>query len=437
MKGRRAAAAALFTLGMLVTVLLPATDAQAAPPTPSPDAAMLVNVPPENNCAEMKEVLKELAERGDKRGIICHEERTPSKALRSKARELVEALAEPIPFPSWCIDNATGNWEFWHRRLACQYRDNQVEILYAWRNNVLQEVGRAWLVLADLAAINPNDPTWQHQQQIIPFRLEGQASAGMTVAGGFSCEGWCLYGGQNYSRQPLAINTVVQGVRDFFTTVSTSGQVGEITTRLDVAFGKPGFVFTPVQVFAPKVRCDNAVPGVTTVGCVFPQYIPTMDYSLSGPYPGLARHLQKAQESGLPGAPGGLPLNRMTDETLRDRNGTTACPAAWPRPNGLDCDEYPFRSTVQGAYTAWSYTPDNPATPPRRPWPARTHDGCGSPAPPVPVFTPGVDPTSPNGYSVCFIPLAQNRGGGAALNANLYVAERVINGDAFYVEILP
>ncbi|GAA2565212.1 MULTISPECIES: hypothetical protein [Streptomyces] len=98
------------------------------------------------------------------------------------------------------------------------------------------------------------------------------------------------------------------------------------------------------------MRCDNATPGTSAVGCVIPSCAPVDVVSLSGPHPNHARHVRDAQASGLPGAyPDGQPLHRLTDQALRDRNGNTACPQAtsggYPRPNDYSCDEYPFRST--------------------------------------------------------------------------------------------
>ncbi|MEU4828629.1 hypothetical protein AB0H37_42845 [Actinomadura sp. NPDC023710] len=298
---------------------------------------------------------------------------------------------------------------------------------------ILTEVGQIWYIQADLMLINPNTATYQYQQSIGPFKLERSAATGMTVSGGFSCVGWCEYGPVTYPKQNLTTNTVAEGERYFGTTVKNSGEIGDITVRADYSMGKSGFTNTPTEkTYGPQVRCDNALPGVSTVGCVFPQYIPAMDYSLTGPYPQLASHIKRAQESGLPGAPGGTPLNRITDATLRQKNGDRACPAAssggYPRPDGHDCDEYPFRSTVQGAYTAGSYTPDDPATPPARPWPARTFDGCQITEP---------RQTGDVGYSVCMIDSGQNQNGGSDLNSVLYVPERVLDRDRFYVWITP
>lgn len=90
-------------------------------------------------------------------------------------------------------------------------------------------------------------------------------------------------------------------------------------------------------------------------------------YSLSGPYPQLAQHIQAAQDSGLPNV-----LTRVTDPNISDANRATACPSSYPRPDGFSCDEYPFASTYQGAIftgggprpgTGASSTSGNPTRP--------------------------------------------------------------------------
>ncbi|MFK4101503.1 hypothetical protein ACI2L1_15760 [Streptomyces sp. NPDC019531] len=137
---------------------------------------------------------------------------------------------------------------------------------------------------------------------------------------------------------------------------------------------------------------------------------------LRTPHPG-------AQASGLPGAyPNGTPLTRLTDAALRQSNGDTACPQAssggYPRPTGYSCDEYPFRSTWQGAFTS--------ATPPN---PGRTFDWCQ-----ISALPQGV--TGPNGWSACMIPATENSNAGSQDLRVFYNDNRVIEQDPFFVWIV-
>ena len=129
-------------------------------------------------------------------------------------------------------------------------------------------------------------------------------------------------------------------------------------------------------------------------------------------YPNFGRHVRDAQNSGLPGAyPDGTPLTRLTDATLSRRNGDTACPDSYPRPSGYSCDEYPFRSTWQGAFTGGGS--------------GRTFDWCQINALPTGV-------TGPTGYSACMIPAIENSSAGGTLGY-FYSSNRVIEREPFHV----
>ncbi|MDI6105130.1 hypothetical protein QLQ12_41755 [Actinoplanes sp. NEAU-A12] len=146
--------------------------------------------------------------------------------------------------------------------------------------------------------------------------------------------------------------------------------------------------------------------------CVIPDYEPPWDVNATN-RPTFIRHMQSAEASGLRGFyPGGTPLTRLTDAGLRDQNGNTACPdrVNWPRPPGHSCDEYPFRSTHQGAFTGGGS--------------GRTFDWCQITALPTGI-------TGPNGYSSCMILAGENSSAGGLLNS-FYINNRVIENDAFY-----
>lgn len=98
-----------------------------------------------------------------------------------------------------------------------------------------------------------------------------------------------------------------------------------------------------------RPRCDTEAPGQ---GCVFPDFEPTMTYSLRTTRE-IGLHIRKAQASGQPGgrARGG-PLTRVS-QAAAAKNRSQVCPRSLVRryrrlrPDG-SCDEYPFASTQQG-----------------------------------------------------------------------------------------
>jgi hypothetical protein len=171
-------------------------------------------------------------------------------------------------------------------------------------------------------------------------------------------------------------------------------------------------VVTPVET----VRCDSATPGRFDIGCIFQNAEPAVfPAALSRAYPAFARHVHDAQNSGLPGSPQSFrPLHRLTDESEIDKNGRTACPASWERPEFLQCDEYPFRSTYEGARFQRLAG-----------FHGRTFSWCGIPQLP--------QESGENGWSSCFIWFRDNLGAGATLGS-WYRQNRILAQEPFYVE---
>jgi hypothetical protein len=258
--------------------------------------------------------------------------------------------------------------------------------------------------------------TWAHQLQLQQTSQWGQFVSGTTVDGNASCTGACSLNSSRFPAQPVAQDRFDNGESYFNSTSTAPGVIGSSTTTFTYTFHNPawdGGSATPGSVTQVSVRCDNALPGVSSAGCVFPLFVPVLNYAMSGLYPQLAQHIQDAQASGLPGSyPSGSPLTRLTDAALLDQNRRTACPSSYPRPPGYTCDEYPFASSQQGAYLSGGGP--------------RTFSYC--------QISLQDQSTGSQGYSVCMIDADQNSGGGRAL-LQFYNANRVIDSDPFYVWI--
>lgn len=92
---------------------------------------------------------------------------------------------------------------------------------------------------------------------------------------------------------------------------------------------------------------------------------------------------------------------------MKARNGNTACPSAsWlPRPTDYQCDEYPFRSTKEGAYIGGST--------------ARTHPWSS-----IALRATTTPSTGSAGYSICMINQKQNETAGTLLG-QFYLTNRI------------
>jgi len=168
-----------------------------------------------------------------------------------------------------------------------------------------------------------------------------------------------------------------------------------------------------VSLNLASYRCDNAI-GNRSAGCVFANIPGVAGFSQSL-NPDFVWHVYNAQLSGLPGQlSSGSYLTKLDNATLVNQNGTRACPSSIPRPSGYQCDEYPFRSTYQGAATGGGTQ-------------ARSFPWCQMPDP---------QQTGSSGWSRCFIPAGQNLSAGGLLGA-FYSNERILDGDLFQVGYLP
>ncbi len=179
---------------------------------------------------------------------------------------------------------------------------------------------------------------------------------------------------------------------------------------------------TNPSITAPAVhRCDDALPGYPK-GCVYDSVRPVHDV-LTYRYPAYARHLQLAINHFKMRSV----LTRTQNETLIDNNYKTACPPGYPKPTTpgtWSCDEYPFKSTYNGAYSQpygrniFLFS-----------WNSAYEFNCNA------SWLPSRAATDSGGYSVCIIPLAENSLGGADLGA-FYYKSRVLDGDDFQVRVI-
>jgi hypothetical protein len=114
---------------------------------------------------------------------------------------------------------------------------------------------------------------------------------------------------------------------------------------------------------------------------------------LGGPYKEVVEHIRDAQAAGLPGAyPNGIPLHRTYNQDQNEANREAACPRNLLKPPGKSCDEYPFASTHEGGLTG--------------------------------------------NFSRRMVDAIQNRDAGISLNLSYY-SERVLDGEEFWVYIVP
>ncbi|QBJ96802.1 hypothetical protein ERC79_13185 [Rhodococcus sp. ABRD24] len=170
---------------------------------------------------------------------------------------------------------------------------------------------------------------------------------------------------------------------------------------------------------SPLISCDASVGMRNTQGCSFAAVVPVLDYTDFTGLNEFMYHVKQAQLSGLPGANGGQPLNRVTSkQTIRDNRRGSCGGVTGPRPSGRSCDEYPFASTNQGARPGGPYAGLG-----------RTFPNCG-----IKDNDLQVGGTGGTGYSVCMIDRGQNSSAGSILGW-FYAKNRVLSGESFRVYV--
>jgi hypothetical protein len=196
---------------------------------------------------------------------------------------------------------------------------------------------------------------WAYQVELVQVSASGDA-VGSSAKGKGTCSGKCKVTESKFPSQAMGGNKEAVGQFFFDTTIKArpKGDKGTGHGTAHWTFNNPRWAAptNDITLNQPSVRCDNALPGTSKIGCVMP-YIPEMVYAKRGEYPELAKHIEYAQNTKhLPGKHGTTKyLTRLTNKDKIRQNRNKACPSSRPRPAGKQCDEYPFASTWQGAST--------------------------------------------------------------------------------------
>lgn len=307
-----------------------------------------------------------------------------------------------------CLTVATG-WSitrFHACRLSAWELTNHRTIL-----GIKQLVLRVEFVTEENIELDFDSDQWQQSLDITTLRTWGNDGASgadsLTVDVRSACDGCesTVVGGGGPQRVTVEqdISVEVEAQSDV-----SAGAVLESRSWWEATFRSKNAPTAWTTLPSPIVRCDAKGTGSAPEGCVVKDVKPTLVLR-GGAFAEVTRHVARAQQSGLPGAPGGAPLTRTTDAGRQDDNRARACPQNLPRPAGKSCDEYPFASTRQGAASGGQ---------------PRVFEGCGLPT---------VEESGTAGFSRCMVDAKHNESAGNYLAA-FYARYRIIDGDDFFVE---
>jgi len=312
-------------------------------------------------------------------------------------------------WPSVCstTSTTTSGWIPLSRRRACNR---------AWVSITVYEVpsgrvtGTARLAAAGKLESWTTRARWNNSADIAVWSYTGTGNPEWSRGQIIPCAGDCLGQNVTYTQTRFDQWHAYANIDPVY--MARGRIINGVYGQWQLTFGSSRWANSvTVKLSTAGSRCDNAISN-RVPGCVFPGKPGKVRFSRSR-VPAFVSHVDRAQRSGLPGRLGTTTfLSRLVDATLRDKNGAKACPSSIPRPTGMQCDEYPFRSTYQGAY----FTTGR----------ARSFYGCRMPDP---------ERTGPSGWSRCFISTWQNGDAGKTLAA-FFSTERMLSHDRFQIGFL-
>ncbi len=341
-----------------------------------------------------------------------------TRPVRDTAAERVAAAGDvsiasstPDYCWAWAAGTTSYEWRALDRKAGCFHGRYNIIV----HNTKGEIVGRSFLDIAIRSASQPGQAGWNFSVDVSVWGVTGIGDPSVislktkpfsgvgakTGVSSWSRPATLYWFGATYLERPnLALRQIQKDVGSFwYFTIGRS--TGWAHTRTQTVVGSDS-------------RCDQY--SRSYYGCVYPKQPGRITYR-SASYPTFAKHLKAAIKSGLKGGVGtGTYLSRITSAASVAKNGATACGSAKVRrmrPKGTQCDEYPFRSTKQGAWT--SGTPV-----------ARTFNWC---------HMPDKKRTGKKGFSRCFITSGDNTGAGGKLGA-FYKNQHILNGDKFQVAFL-
>lgn len=251
-------------------------------------------------------------------------------------------------------------------------------------------VGTATFTVTHSLQLNPKSRDYTEQVSIGGVHLVGNAG-GIHVALADGCGSPCSPIGNNFPVGPT-LRSGLHGTLTFRDSIG-QGHAHSTTNKYTWLFVKTGFTTGSVTYHTPiSYRCDAVIRNFPA-GCVFPEFTPVMT-SMQG-LPHIAANIRRIQgRGGHYGRIGsGHPLHHITDAAQQRRNHDFLCPPSRPRPPGKQCDEYPFASTREGGNHV---------------------------------------PADSRGWA--WVPAGEQRMQGGRINS-FYNANRVLNGDAFWVSV--
>lgn len=306
---------------------------------------------------------------------------------------------DPANFPSYCSNATLAG------HLANRYQMCRVELFFVrmFDARTGRTLGDANFQIIEIGRMTQNRQTYSHEVRLNNYSSSGAMRSGLQVYSQVACSAHCRVTGATPSDgwTPLGVDQPKKGTWS----ISTPAQeIRYSTHRTDLTFYHPraaNYVGSNLKQVR-DIRCENLPYFAGRDGaCVWPEAGPVFGrLQISSPTHGKSAGLVWATQrdkadhwAAYYSTLRGKPLHRLTRTDYIDQNRAASCRGFVKRDSNDSCDEYPFASTYEGA----AYV-------------GRARVGVGH------------------------VPLSHNTNAGSQLGA-FYQADRVIDGDAYYVVV--
>ncbi|MEU0948323.1 DNA/RNA non-specific endonuclease [Streptomyces canus] len=272
---------------------------------------------------------------------------SPVPAVRTKAQP--QSLAATSAAVATCSLTSPGNYSY--ERFS--YCVTGVNVLYILRDSKGAELGRGTLEISTSASLPAAGTAWSEHVTVTMTSASGEVTA-LDAKFRASCGTGCraTTTAPWYESGLVLGKTLAGDVK--YSSAPAVGSVAEFLTSYKLYVTSPGA--TPVDPSASwdnprKIRCDNAVGGTSSSGCVIPSIMPVVPMSANASDAGGAVAAYAWAQKNLNGAWGkkGSPLTRSTSG-VADRTAST-CGGFSPEPELVandSCGDFPFGEAKEG-----------------------------------------------------------------------------------------
>ncbi|MFD9285194.1 DNA/RNA non-specific endonuclease [Streptomyces mirabilis] len=276
---------------------------------------------------------------------------SPILAARTTAqpKSLAATATTAAATAASCSITAPGNYSY--ERFS--YCVTGVNVLYLLRDSNGAELGRGTLEISTSASLPASGTTWSEQVTVTMTSAQGEVTAlnaKFRAACGTGCTATKTAPWYN---SDLVLGQSLNGTVTY-SSAPAAGAVAEFLTSYKLYVTSPGA--TAIDPNASwdnprKIRCDNAVGGTSTAGCVIPSIMPVVPMSAQASDAGGAVATYAWAQQNLDGGWGkkGKPLTRSTSG-VANRTAST-CGGFTAQTELVDndsCGDFPFGEAKEG-----------------------------------------------------------------------------------------